>query len=165
MAHWPAQPIWLGITQPNRYWVGQTDPVRPLALTSLPLPSPLLRPRSPPPLEDSGPLWRFLPPSIEANFCLHAACLPTKWIWNPSPVRGDPLLYPTRVPALGRAWASPRWRCALVGLVVTERHRWKHPHWVLPVLRRRHGWSPPQAAPGRPREHCLAMPTRYAPGH
>jgi hypothetical protein len=95
--------IWLGLTQPNGYWVGQTNPVRPLALTSL-YPKPLLQPRSPPmPPEESGPLRWFPPPSFEANDCLHAACLSTKWIWNPSPVRGDPLIFPTRVPA---SWPS-----------------------------------------------------------
>jgi hypothetical protein len=167
--------MWLGLTQPTGSWVGQTDPVQfPLALSSLFLTralscDPNRHRRRLPILAASDDLRRrHLGQSTRPTvlYLLHQVDL------------ADALSQRRSFALPGSRSASsdhlrsccyggdPHGACAVVsvGLVVTERHRWKHPRWVLPVLRRRHGWSPPQAAPGWPREHCLAMPTQYAPG-
>jgi hypothetical protein len=95
----------------------------------------------------------------------------TKWIRKPSPLRWDLgltqlgfhrlLSPPSSTPCRNFSWCP---LSASEVVMVAEQHRWKHPRWVLLVLRCRHWWRPPRAMPGWPREHCLAMLARSAPG-
>jgi hypothetical protein len=93
-----ASPSHLAGSNPTDWVLGWSNRPSPVpSLTSLHSEL-LLRPRSPPPPEDSGRLRWFPPLSLEANNRLHDAYLFTEWIWNPSLVRGDPLLLWIRVP-------------------------------------------------------------------
>jgi hypothetical protein len=116
-----ARPAHLAGSNPTDWVLGRSNrpSLVPLAL-SLSTLSLLLRPWSPPPLEDSSLLRWFPPPSTEAYDRLHAVYLSSKWIRNPSLVQGDPLPLLIRIPqpqsppsspSTTASWAGVEGRC------------------------------------------------------
>jgi hypothetical protein len=114
----------------------------------------LRRPLLPPPWAKCSPL-RPLPPPPNRFGRLHLSEEIQSWI---------PLRFRRPLSPLSSTPRRISSRCLLHGVWVAERHRWKPPRWVLPVLQHHRRWRLPSAMPGRPRGHCLAMPARYAPG-
>jgi hypothetical protein len=92
----------------------------------------------------------------------------TKWIQKTSPLRWDPWLNPARV--LPAPVASELDTLPDLFLVLAVRVCGGRGVCASPVEAPRCGapgatwWKPSQVAPGRPRGHCPAMPSRHAPG-
>jgi hypothetical protein len=158
------------LTRKTRVWVGQTDPAHSASLT--------------PPLSSSRALscdqchrrhLQIL--AISGDFRrwhLGKQCTPlpssssTKWIWKSTPLRWDLGSISARVFAGScRLWAHtppdllPVLAVRVCGGQGVCASPVEAPSAVLPVVLR---WRLPQVAPGRPRGHCPAMPSRHAPG-
>jgi hypothetical protein len=167
-ANWPNRPTRARLSRPGSDLGRSTDPAQPHSLSSL---SPLdhssdldrRRHRLPSPANSGGPCYHHLGQGalLRALYQLHqaespAAFSPGRSGWSSLSGSADSELFD----AVPRCWSFLSWwafssawalRASLVEVLRCG----------APGATR---WSPPSAAPGRPRGHCLAMPARYAPG-